>query len=159
MSSRFFNVHYYYFINIEKDLDPLSPFVIAFFWAFYSLTQLEQNFTKVDKGGIMREKEEEKKMELWIRSQNRGSIIKAKEISLERSNKREGWVVMKVNITDGSNGWIIGEYETEERALEVLDEIHQRLINLQCIEIIGAANITQQMKRNGIDCVYEMPEE
>ena len=98
-------------------------------------------------------------MELWIRSQNRGSIISAKEIWTERSNKREGWVVIKANITDGNDGWIIGEYKTEERAMEVMDEIHQRLIHLQYLELVGVEHISEGMKRDGIDCVYQMPEE
>ena len=84
-------------------------------------------------------------MELWIRSQDKKLLIPINKM---------------ISVTcDGLfyDGIILGIYKTEERALEVLDEIHQRIINLQCIEITGADFISQQMKRNGIDCVYEMP--
>lgn len=97
-------------------------------------------------------------MEIWIRNQNRGSIISAKEIWTERSNKREGWVVIKANITDGNDGWIIGEYETEKRALEVLNEIHEYIEKQGRSEIIADENgIATGVKYYGK--IYEMPEE
>ncbi len=43
-----------------------------------------------------------------------------------------------------------------ERALEVLDEIHQRLIDLQTLEI--KYDFYKVCERS-LNCVYEMPEE
>lgn len=101
-------------------------------------------------------------MELWVRSQDRETLIRIKNVSIDNENFVLGNLVSDDN-KSVCDYWILGKYKTKRRALEVLDEIHQRLINIQCIELIGANNITQQMKRkmkrNGVDCVYEMPEE
>ena len=91
-------------------------------------------------------------MDLWIRSQDKEKLLKANDIAIEM-NMIYGYFDKNTEYEH------LGSYATKERALEVLDEIHQRLINLQCIEITGADFITQQMKKNGIDCVYEMPKE
>ena len=89
-------------------------------------------------------------MKLWIRSQDKEILLKVNELEIEAN---------MIIAFDNNKYQCLGTYKTKERALEVLDEIHQRLINLQCIEITGADFITQQMKKNGIDCVYEMPKE
>ena len=89
-------------------------------------------------------------MELWIRTQDKTTLIRSYEIYIAEYS--DSYVIRAKRTSH-----ILGVYKKFERALEVLDEIHQRLINLQCIEITGADFISQQMKRNGIDCVYEMP--
>ena len=87
-------------------------------------------------------------MELWIRSQDKRVLTKANEF----------WVTNQ-NAIYCNNDWEAGQYASEKRALEVLDAIHQRLVNIQCIELAGVEYITSHMKRTGVDCVYEMPEE
>lgn len=107
-------------------------------------------------------------MELWIRSQDKEKLLKCNDIAIKnhrydtmdeygnRCINYKGYEI--VGYFDKNTEYeTLGTYKTKERALEVLDEIHQRLINLQCIEITGADFISQQMKRNGVDCVYEMP--
>ena len=57
-------------------------------------------------------------MELWIRSQNKKLLCKVDSLFIEEeSYKRKGRYRIMAN-----NGWL-GEYNTLERALEVLDEI------------------------------------
>lgn len=92
-------------------------------------------------------------MELWIRSQDRRILQKVDNIYLNANydNKRI------CSFIDGDE-MELATYKTKERALEVLDAIHQRLVNIQCLELTGADYISNQMKRNGIDCVYLMPE-
>lgn len=77
-------------------------------------------------------------MELWIRSQDKKCLIKAKIIKYENSCLR--------GATD-DDGWYydLGKYK-KERALEVLDEIQHKLITL-----------CDSMNRHLY--VYEMPEE
>lgn len=117
-------------------------------------------------------------MELWIRSQDREKLVKTKYIEIAhhysykdtqerfllsngsyeyRKVQKKDKYIKSVIISDEEV--TLGTYKTEERALEVLNEIHQRLINLQTIEIVGTGYITNQMKKNGIDCVYQMPRE
>lgn len=91
-------------------------------------------------------------MELWIRSQDKTTLIRSYEIYISEYGK--GSYVIRAKKTSH----ILGAYKTMERALEVLDEIHQRLINIQCLELTGTDYISNQMKRNGLDCVYQMPE-
>lgn len=89
-------------------------------------------------------------MELWIRSQDKRRLMKASNIYLdeeiEYDNKK---YAIKCGTID------IGYY-TFYRALEVLDEIHQRLLDLQTLEI--DTDCWKTIKRN-INCVYEMPED
>lgn len=61
---------------------------------------------------------------MWIRSQSLAVLVKANEICIE--NKTSIW----------AEGYLIGKYSTEEKALSVLDEIHCSLNN-------GATNVFQ----------------
>ena len=95
-------------------------------------------------------------MELWVRSQDKDILIKVDNLELddERNDIYTHNCINNMQMT-----YTLGRYKTKERALEVLDEIHQRLINLQCLEVLGGGCVTNQMKKNGMDCVYEMPQE
>jgi glutamate dehydrogenase/leucine dehydrogenase len=74
-------------------------------------------------------------MELWIRSQNKGALIK-----VEMLGNTDG--VIKSYL--GQNQTILGEYKSNKRAVEVLDEI-QKVISTYNTE-------------NG-NYIYEMPQE
>jgi hypothetical protein len=73
-------------------------------------------------------------MELWIRSQDKLSLTKINSIGIEYDKKLVGYGNVCVKL---------GEYKTKERALEVLDEIQNILIDYSNISRV----------------VYEMPEE
>jgi len=92
-------------------------------------------------------------MELWIRSQDKTKLIKINFIEYGKYNN-----IHFINgfSTNGVDNYDLGIYKSKERALEVLNEIHQRLINLQCLEFNC---ITDTMRKQGMDCVYEMPKE
>lgn len=60
-------------------------------------------------------------MDLWIRSQDRQDLILAKHITVETD-------CVYVLTTDDYRNYV-GEYETKERALEVLDEIQNLIKN------------------------------
>ena len=60
-------------------------------------------------------------MELWIRSQDKKTLVKVDKISIYPCD--DGWLIGK----DIYNSY--GIYKTEERALEVLDEIQGKLQN------------------------------
>ena len=76
-------------------------------------------------------------MELWIRSQDKYTLIKIEEIQICENPDRT-WFM--------NAGIVLGKYKTKERALEVLDEIQHRLITL-----------CDSMNRHLY--VYEMPED
>lgn len=79
-------------------------------------------------------------MELWIRSQDKGMLIKANEIYIDRNFDE---IVKKYAYDIRINDIIVGNYETEKRALEILNEIQEILIDYS------------KMSR----VVYQMPEE
>ena len=93
-------------------------------------------------------------MELWIRNQDKTTLIKVNKICFERNIDNEPTIYGYENYDNYER---LGVYNTKERALEVLDEIHQRLIDIQCLEIIKET--TAGMKKRGVDCVYIMPQE
>lgn len=57
-------------------------------------------------------------MELWIRSQNKGALIK-----VEMLGNTDGTIKSYL----GNNQTVLGTYKSNERALEVLDEIQNIL--------------------------------
>lgn len=88
-------------------------------------------------------------MELWIRSQDKETLVKVNDISIEMN--------MIYGYFDKSTEYEhLGSYATKERAIEVIDEIEQRLIDLQTLEI--APDFYKVCKRC-LDIVYEMPKE
>lgn len=89
-------------------------------------------------------------MELWIRSQDKTTLIKSYELYIAINVKN--YYVIRAKRTSH----ILGSYKSMERALEVLDEIHQRLINLETLEI---APDTYTILPKDTSNVYEMPKE
>ena len=79
-------------------------------------------------------------MELWIRSQDKKNLSKANNIKLDR------YLGDNKNVIISNEYFEIGKYKSEERAIEVLDEIQHRLIAL-----------CDSMNRHLY--VYEMPED
>ena len=58
------------------------------------------------------------------------------------------------------DGCPIAKYKTKERALEVLDEIQERIINLQLVSLEERGKARQDVyTRSYLECVYQMPKE
>lgn len=107
-------------------------------------------------------------MELWIRSQDKTTLIKSYEIYIAEYG--EGSYVIRAK----RSSHILGTYNSFERALEVLDEIQNKLKNedndlinklkiLEKTPIINCSNndeceinINIELLKNMI--IYEMPE-
>lgn len=90
-------------------------------------------------------------MDLWIRSQNRKMMEKAVAVKIAHY-KEKGKTTNSIVI---NNDYIFGEYATEERALEVLDEIQKKinLINL------GHDFGSPMVDLKNPSYIYEMPKE
>lgn len=80
-------------------------------------------------------------MELWIRTQDKTTLIRSYEIYIIEQQNR---YLIRAKRTSH----ILGSYDTYERALEVLDSIQRR------IEIINNVD-----NNTFAECVYEMPKE
>ena len=97
-------------------------------------------------------------MELWIRSQDREDLVKVDNIRLWDEN------TLAVNFNNSGvdlQYLVVGEYETRERSLEVLDEIQEYLCfdkfnyedkDKTCYQDCGCYN-------SDIIMVYEMPKD
>ena len=94
-------------------------------------------------------------MELWIRSQDRTKLVKADNISyMDTAEDYERKVHSLWNDCKG----ILGIYKTKERALEVLDEIENHLINSSFAKKTNGLGEVKDIIPNPL-FVYEMPEE
>lgn len=92
-------------------------------------------------------------MNLWIRTQDRTTLIRSYEIYIV---EQQNMYLIRAKRTSH----ILGSYSTFERALEVLDEIQQRLINLQLVSLEEKGQARKDAVINdNLKCVYEMPEE
>lgn len=88
-------------------------------------------------------------MELWIRSQDRKSLIKSNGVGLTPS---------EISIYPiGLNG-VLGTYETKERAVEVLDEIQDKMLNGAFAKKINGLGEELDLIPNPI-LIYNMPED
>lgn len=110
-------------------------------------------------------------MDLWIRSQNRKMMEKAVAVKIAHY-KENGKTTNSIVI---NNDYIFGEYATEERALEVLDEItnlikpkyvircndHKevnKFLNNQNNDYVSVSDVGSVMNVNQT-LYYEMPKE
>lgn len=98
-------------------------------------------------------------MDLWIRSQDKTTLLKVDEINLF---ELESFCRLETPTC------VLGDYKTKERALEVLDEINERIMIMNTFKLIGIQNekiafsflsVFNEEKLKGIAYPYEMPKE
>ena len=88
-------------------------------------------------------------MELWIRSQNKDRIVKLNAVMVTSCQEL---VAIHCYIDKDTSIWL-GNYKSKERALEVLDEIQEYIVNLDKAVIYSQTTIEDYSN------VYEMPKE
>lgn len=88
-------------------------------------------------------------MDLWIRSQDKKHLMKCEAIMHERTGTGFGIRVFTKNYD-----FNIANYKTNERALEILDEISDELISANYMPLEENEKITCGSAR-----IYEMPKE
>ena len=81
---------------------------------------------------------------VWIRTQNKKALIKVNELFIVKHY--EDYMIMDYPNDNVNSGLNLGVYKTQERALEVLDEI-QEYIQHDCID------------RDFVATIYQMPKE
>ena len=106
-------------------------------------------------------------MNLWIRSQDKMNLVKIRQISLNYSDKKQIIANYIPELYENSGGYyeLLGTYKTKERALEVLDEIEERIMLINTINIskdrdslIACKNVLTEEKIKGLNYPYQMPE-
>lgn len=88
-------------------------------------------------------------MDLWIRTQDRKKLVLINTLAIAENTSRS---ILGFGI-DGHVKVELGDYDTEERTLEVLDEIQELL------EPVHIADISKKEGIIGANILYEMPEE
>lgn len=97
-------------------------------------------------------------MELWIRSQDRKAIVKPINILLENSLD-SGMTGIRGYFSNNSYK-MLGFYKTEQKALEVLDEIESFLVlGDDEFDKYGICNKYYNLVASKERMIYEMPEE
>lgn len=96
-------------------------------------------------------------MDLWIRSQNKMNLESVHSVSINYLNKKQLICNYEPDFIGNQGEYyvLLGEYATEERALEVLDEIQKKinLINL------GHDFGSPMVDLKNPTYIYEMPKE
>ena len=107
------------------------------------------------------------KMELWIRTQDRMNLVKINQVSLNYQNNKQIIANYIPEIYENSSCYyeLLGTYKTKERALEVLDEIEERIMLINTINIakdtdslIACKNVLTEEKIKRLNYPYQMPE-
>ena len=111
-------------------------------------------------------------MELWIRSQNHSKVrkllVNVKNISyleIDDINANNHVIIFKdINMEENeleNYNCLLGAYATEERALEVLDEIQNKIKYMGQTLEVGTMTDERLIPHqfNYVDNVYEMPKE
>lgn len=98
-------------------------------------------------------------MELWIRSQDKELLTRVVDIWKD-ADKNEIWSKSSFAIKN-----CLGIYKTKERALEVLDEIQERIMLINTINLakdtdslIACKNVLTEEKIKRLNYPYQMPE-
>lgn len=100
---------------------------------------------------------------IWIRTQNRKGLIYAKRIVIEQFKKfgtDEYWyrIINQVLYQDSADDYdLLGEYKTEERAIEIINQIQERISRREWIKHLQS--IGQDHYSVLPPIVYEMPKE
>ena len=93
-------------------------------------------------------------MELWIRSQNKSALLNVRQVRIN------GLDIMCYG------GELLGTYISRERALEVLNEIEERISSINALSLVYDTNALISIKNalgedkiKGLAYPYQMPEE
>ena len=91
-------------------------------------------------------------MELWIRSQDKDILLKVDSLLIDDNNNdiyTQCWVGVNLET------YTLGKYKTKERALEVLNEIQEKLKVIMTNE----AGVEYILARHLVPIIYEMPQD
>ena len=102
-------------------------------------------------------------MNLWVRNQNKTILQKVDNLLISDGNNAGGTFNIYTNSLPAQN--VLGRYKTKERALEVLDEIQERIMLINTINIakdtdslIACKNVLTEEKIKRLNYPYQMPE-
>lgn len=92
-------------------------------------------------------------MNLWIRSQDRKTLTKPCDLQMVHVNNGTEYAI--ISFTEMAGDIDLGIYKTEKRALEVLDEIQEKINMINLGHDFGSPMIDL----NNPTYIYKMPKE
>lgn len=100
-------------------------------------------------------------MELWIRSQDKEVLLKCNQVYYFTINNKHIIGTDLELVQRGYDYQSLGYYKSKERALEVLNEIENKIKYMGKTYEIGTMQDERLIphKHNYVDNVYEMPQE
>ena len=95
---------------------------------------------------------------MWIRSQNKDALVYANSFYIIKSKREE---IYEISYFDGDSFVKLGFYKSKERALEVLDDIENKIMMNKVIEIFSNLGDMAQANRENYTYtpIYQMPKE
>ena len=105
-------------------------------------------------------------MELWVRSQDKMNLVQIKQININYQNNKQviANYIPETYENSGEYYELLGTYKTKERALEVLDEIDERIALINSMNLIfdtssliSFKNAVGEDKIKGLSYPYQMP--
>lgn len=105
-------------------------------------------------------------MDLWIRSQDKMNLVKVRQASINYQNNKQIIANYTPEFYPNSGEYyeFLGVYKTKERAIEVLDEIQERIMLINTINLakdrdslIVCKNALPKEKIKGLNYPYQMP--
>jgi hypothetical protein len=96
---------------------------------------------------------------MWIRSQDKMTLKECDEFSLGTSNGKACIYGVKGNWESGESiPPILGEYETKERALEILDKMQNQITSICRVSNREPDSYEGWLRTEYLDVCFEMPE-
>ena len=98
-------------------------------------------------------------MELWIRSQDKMNLVKVRQINVNYQDNKQIIANYMPELYENSGEYyeILGTYKTKERAIEILDEIQNKMLNGVFAKKINGLGEELDLIPNPI-LIYNMPE-
>ena len=98
-------------------------------------------------------------MELWIRSQDKMNLVKVRQINVNYQDNKQIIANYMPELYENSGEYyeILGTYKTKERAIEILDEIQNKMLNGVFAKKINGLGEELDLIPNPI-LIYQMPE-
>lgn len=99
-------------------------------------------------------------MDLWIRSQDKMNLVKVRQVGVNYQNNKQIIANYTPELYENSGEFVelLGIYKTKERALEVLDEIQDRMLKGAFAKKINCLGEELDLIPNNL-LIYQMPEE
>lgn len=99
-------------------------------------------------------------MNLWIRSQDKMNLVKVRQVCVNYQDNKQiiANYIPELYENSGEYCELLGTYKTKERAIKILDELQDFMINYACVKKINRLGEEIDLIPKPI-LIYNMPKE